>query len=111
MGFMRALGRTIFAYTNDDRPLLDRVATFCGAVRVSGEHAAWQSSHYATRQPDARRRCHRLGWVPHRCHAPTTTRRLLLSSAVSGREQDPTCVVTVGAIQLTGRPVSNSDAP
>ena len=40
MGFMRALGRTIFAYTNDDRPLLDRVAAFFGAVRMrlNGEH-------------------------------------------------------------------------
>ena len=32
MGFMRELGRTIFAYTNDDRPPLDRVATICGAA-------------------------------------------------------------------------------
>ena len=40
MGFMRALGRTIFVYTNDDRPLLDRVASICGAVRarLGGEH-------------------------------------------------------------------------
>ena len=35
MGFMRALGRPIFAYTNDARPFLDRVADFYGgAVRM-----------------------------------------------------------------------------
>ena len=35
MGFMRALGRPIFAYSNDDRPFLDRVAAFRGgALRV-----------------------------------------------------------------------------
>src|SRR5580704_5443309 len=41
MGFMRALGRPIFAYSNDDRPFLDRVAAFCGdtlRVRPTGEH-------------------------------------------------------------------------
>ena len=41
MGFMRALGRPIFAYTNDGRPFLDRVAAFCGGalrVRPTGEH-------------------------------------------------------------------------
>ena len=41
MGFMRALGRPIFAYSNDDRPFLDRVANFCGGgvrVRPTGEH-------------------------------------------------------------------------
>jgi nucleoside 2-deoxyribosyltransferase len=41
MGFMRALRRPIFAYTNDARPFLDRVAAFCrGTVRVrpTGEH-------------------------------------------------------------------------
>jgi nucleoside 2-deoxyribosyltransferase len=41
MGFMRALGRPIFAYSNDARPFLNRVAAFCnGAVRArpSGEH-------------------------------------------------------------------------
>src|SRR4051794_21916363 len=41
MGFMRALGRPIYAYTNDARPLLDRVTALCnGAVRVraTGEH-------------------------------------------------------------------------
>ena len=41
MGFMRALGRPIFAYTNDARPFLDRVAAFCGGalrVRPTGEH-------------------------------------------------------------------------
>jgi nucleoside 2-deoxyribosyltransferase len=41
MGFMRALGRPIFAYSNDGRPFLDRVAAFCGGVmgrRASGEH-------------------------------------------------------------------------
>src|ERR1700751_1202593 len=33
MGFMRALGRPIFAYTNDVRTFRDRVAAFCnGAV-------------------------------------------------------------------------------
>jgi nucleoside 2-deoxyribosyltransferase len=32
MGFMRALRRPIFAYTNDDRPFLDRVADFCGGT-------------------------------------------------------------------------------
>jgi nucleoside 2-deoxyribosyltransferase len=41
MGFMRALGRPIFGYSNNARPFLDRVAAFCnGIVRVrpSGEH-------------------------------------------------------------------------
>ena len=41
MGFMRALGRPIFAYSNDSRPFLDRVAAFCGGAmrrRPSGEH-------------------------------------------------------------------------
>ena len=41
MGFMRALGRPVFAYTNDARPFLDRVAAFCGGamrVRPTGEH-------------------------------------------------------------------------
>jgi nucleoside 2-deoxyribosyltransferase len=41
MGFMRALGRPIFAYTNDARPFFDRVSAFCyGAVHVrpSGEY-------------------------------------------------------------------------
>jgi nucleoside 2-deoxyribosyltransferase len=34
MGFMRALGRPIFAYSNDARPFLDRVAASCGTVRM-----------------------------------------------------------------------------
>lgn len=35
MGFMRALGRPIFAYSNDARTFLDRVTAFCkGGVRV-----------------------------------------------------------------------------
>jgi nucleoside 2-deoxyribosyltransferase len=41
MGFMRALGRPIFAYTNDARPFRDRVAAFCGGQvrkRDTGEH-------------------------------------------------------------------------
>jgi len=41
MGFMRALGRPIFAYSNDDRPFLDRIAASCGGVvhiRTTGEH-------------------------------------------------------------------------
>jgi nucleoside 2-deoxyribosyltransferase len=41
MGFMRALGRPIFAYSNDGRSFLDRVAAFCGGalrVRPTGEH-------------------------------------------------------------------------
>ena len=41
MGFMRALCRPIFAYTNDNRLFLDRVVAFCGGdvrVRPSGEH-------------------------------------------------------------------------
>ena len=41
MGFMRALGRPIFAYSNDSRSFLDRVAAFCGGavrMRPSGEH-------------------------------------------------------------------------
>jgi nucleoside 2-deoxyribosyltransferase len=41
MGFMRALGRPVFAYSNDARPFLDRVAAFCGGKlrrRPSGEH-------------------------------------------------------------------------
>jgi nucleoside 2-deoxyribosyltransferase len=40
MGFMRALGRPIFAYSNDARPFLDRVVASCGTVRMrpTGEH-------------------------------------------------------------------------
>jgi nucleoside 2-deoxyribosyltransferase len=41
MGFMRALGRPIFAYSNDDRPFLDRVTAFCSGdvrIRTTGEH-------------------------------------------------------------------------
>jgi nucleoside 2-deoxyribosyltransferase len=40
MGFMRALGRPIFAYSNDSRLFLERVRAFCGAVRLrpTGEH-------------------------------------------------------------------------
>ena len=41
MGFMRALGRPIFGYSNDPRSFLDRVAAFCsGGIRVrpTGEH-------------------------------------------------------------------------
>jgi nucleoside 2-deoxyribosyltransferase len=41
MGFMRALGRPIFGYTNDDRPLFDRVVQFCGGTareRATGGH-------------------------------------------------------------------------
>jgi nucleoside 2-deoxyribosyltransferase len=41
MGFMRALGRPIFAYSNDDRPFLDRVTGFCGGavrLRPTGEY-------------------------------------------------------------------------
>jgi nucleoside 2-deoxyribosyltransferase len=41
MGFMRAIGRPIFAYSNDGRSFLDRVAAFCGGalrVRPTGEH-------------------------------------------------------------------------
>ena len=35
MGFMRALGRPIFGYSNDSRPFPDRIASFYGgAVRV-----------------------------------------------------------------------------
>jgi nucleoside 2-deoxyribosyltransferase len=41
MGFMRALRRPIFAYSNDDRLFLERIRAFCaGAVRLrpTGEH-------------------------------------------------------------------------
>jgi nucleoside 2-deoxyribosyltransferase len=41
MGFMRALSRPIFAYSNDARSFLDRVSAYCqGAVRLrpTGEH-------------------------------------------------------------------------
>lgn len=35
MGFMRALGRPIFAYSNDARPYIERVAAFCiGELRA-----------------------------------------------------------------------------
>ena len=38
MGFMRALGRPIFAYSNDSRSFLDRIAAFCGgSVRMRAE--------------------------------------------------------------------------
>jgi nucleoside 2-deoxyribosyltransferase len=41
MGFMRALGRPIFAYSNDSRSFLERIAAFHGGtvrMRASGEH-------------------------------------------------------------------------
>jgi nucleoside 2-deoxyribosyltransferase len=41
MGFMRALGRPIFAYSNDDRSFVDRVGAYCAGhvrVRPTGEH-------------------------------------------------------------------------
>jgi nucleoside 2-deoxyribosyltransferase len=41
MGYMRALDRLIFAYSNDARPFLDRVADFCSATlrrRPTGEY-------------------------------------------------------------------------
>jgi nucleoside 2-deoxyribosyltransferase len=41
MGFMRALGRPIFGYTNDGRLFLERVTAFCGGdvrLRPTGEH-------------------------------------------------------------------------
>ena len=41
MGFMRALGRPIFGYSNDEPPFLDRVIAFCGgaaSLRSTGEH-------------------------------------------------------------------------
>jgi nucleoside 2-deoxyribosyltransferase len=41
MGFMRALGRPIFADSNDDRSFIDRVAAFCSGdvrLRPTGEH-------------------------------------------------------------------------
>jgi nucleoside 2-deoxyribosyltransferase len=41
MGYMRALGRPIFAYSNDTRSFLDRVAAFCGSAirrRPTGEY-------------------------------------------------------------------------
>lgn len=41
MGFMRALGRPIFGYSNDGRLFLERVTTFCGGavrLRLTGEH-------------------------------------------------------------------------
>jgi nucleoside 2-deoxyribosyltransferase len=40
MGFMRALGRPIFAYSHDGRSFLDRITAFCGGAvraRLSGE--------------------------------------------------------------------------
>jgi nucleoside 2-deoxyribosyltransferase len=41
MGFMRALGRPIFAYSNDIRLFVERVRAFCGGavrLRPTGEH-------------------------------------------------------------------------
>ena len=41
MGFMRALGRPVFAYSNDARSYFERVADFCGDAlrrRPTGEH-------------------------------------------------------------------------
>jgi nucleoside 2-deoxyribosyltransferase len=41
MGFMRALGRPIFGYSNDARLFLERVTAICGGVirlRPKGEH-------------------------------------------------------------------------
>jgi nucleoside 2-deoxyribosyltransferase len=41
MGFMRALGRPIFGYSNDGRLFLERVIAFCGGavrLRPAGEH-------------------------------------------------------------------------
>jgi nucleoside 2-deoxyribosyltransferase len=40
MGFMRALGKPIFGYSNDGRSFADRVAAFCGGtlrVRATGQ--------------------------------------------------------------------------
>jgi nucleoside 2-deoxyribosyltransferase len=41
MGYMRAFGRPIFAYSNDDRPFLDRVTAYCTGyerIRPTGVH-------------------------------------------------------------------------
>jgi nucleoside 2-deoxyribosyltransferase len=41
MGFMRALGRPIFGYSNDERLFVERVTAFCGGavqLRPTGEH-------------------------------------------------------------------------
>ena len=41
MGFMRALARPIFGYSNDGRLFLERVTAFCGGavrLRTTGEH-------------------------------------------------------------------------
>lgn len=41
MGFMRALGRPVYAYSNDPRPFFERVSAFCGNAvrrRPTGEH-------------------------------------------------------------------------
>ena len=49
---MRALSRTIFAYTNDDRPLLDRGAAFfgdlcaCASMENTRIPTAWQSEPF-----------------------------------------------------------------
>ena len=74
MGFMRALGRPIFAYANDDRPFLDRVAAFCGGAlrqRSTGEHEDPDGMAIepfeAARQPHARRWRHSLRRRLHLC--------------------------------------------
>lgn len=77
MGFMRALGRPIFANTNDDRLFFDRVVDFCGGTmreQTTGrhEHSGHRTLHPA-RQPHARRRRHRLGRPSH-CHARAVSR-------------------------------------
>jgi len=77
MGFMRALGRPIFAYTNDARPFFDRVAASCGGavrVRPTGEHEDPDGMDRAVRtarQSDARRRGHRLRRLYYRRDHPS----------------------------------------
>jgi nucleoside 2-deoxyribosyltransferase len=92
MGFMRALGRPIFAYSNDARPFLDRVAAFCNGVvhvRPSGEHEdpdgiviepfGLHDNLMLAGGVIASGGCIVAEAVPH------ATRRSLLSSAASGR--------------------------
>ena len=93
MGFMRALGRPIFAYSNDDRPFLDRVAAFCdGAdVRPTGEPEdpdgmAIEPFELHDNLMLAGGVIASGGWMSPRPHRmPNATPRLSLSSAVSPR--------------------------
>jgi nucleoside 2-deoxyribosyltransferase len=91
MGFMRALGRAIFAYSNDARPFIDRVAAFCGAVRMrpTGNTripTAWRSSRSRCMTTSCSLAASSLQVAissPKRCRTPNATFPSPCSDAVS----------------------------